>query len=70
MGKCIHHPDRESAYICQKHNYYVCDDCLRCEDPKIYCKFRSRCPIRFIEKNNQDEADALTQLSEKTSAEE
>lgn len=50
MGKCIHHPDRETSYICMKHNFYLCKECLECKDPDIYCKFRPSCPIHFISK--------------------
>jgi uncharacterized 2Fe-2S/4Fe-4S cluster protein (DUF4445 family) len=48
MGKCINHPDRETSYICMKHNIYLCEECLECRDPDIYCKFRPSCPIHFI----------------------
>jgi len=51
MGHCINHPDRETQYICMKHKIYLCEDCLRCKDPKIYCKFRSSCPIWFLSKS-------------------
>ncbi|MCD4677709.1 MAG: ASKHA domain-containing protein [Desulfobacula sp.] len=50
MGKCINHPDRETSYICMKHNIYLCEECLECRDPDIYCKFRPSCPIYFITK--------------------
>ena len=50
MGKCINHPDQETSYVCMKHNNYYCEDCLKCPDPEIYCKFRSSCPIHFISK--------------------
>ncbi len=50
MGKCLVHPDRETSYLCQKHNIYMCEECLRCRDPEIYCKFRSACPIWFMSK--------------------
>jgi uncharacterized 2Fe-2S/4Fe-4S cluster protein (DUF4445 family) len=33
-----------------KHDIYLCDDCLECRDPDIYCKFRSACPIHFMSK--------------------
>ncbi len=54
MGRCINHPDRETSYICLKHNVYLCDECLGCRDPKIYCKFRSSCIIWFITKKNKN----------------
>jgi len=50
MGKCVNHPDRETSYLCMKHNIYMCDECIKCRDPEIYCKHRSSCPINFISK--------------------
>jgi len=29
MGKCINHTDVETRFVCQKHNYYVCEKCMR-----------------------------------------
>jgi uncharacterized 2Fe-2S/4Fe-4S cluster protein (DUF4445 family) len=54
MGKCLNHPDRETSYICMKHNIYLCEECLECRDPDIYCKFRPSCPIYFITKKGFD----------------
>ncbi|MBT5972016.1 2Fe-2S iron-sulfur cluster-binding protein, partial [Desulfobacula sp.] len=48
MGTCINHPEIQTSYLCMKHNIYLCDKCLVCRDPDIYCKFRSSCPIHFI----------------------
>ncbi|MDA8403059.1 MAG: ASKHA domain-containing protein [Desulfobacteraceae bacterium] len=56
MGKCVNHPDRETAFLCMKHNVYMCEDCLHCRDPKIHCKFRTSCPIWFMEKQAAREA--------------
>ena len=50
MGFCINHPDRETSYLCMKHNIYLCEECLACRDPEIYCKFRPSCPIWFMSK--------------------
>ena len=50
MGKCQNHPEQETNYLCMKHNIYLCEDCLVCRDPKLYCKFRQSCPIWFIHK--------------------
>lgn len=36
-----------------KHNIYMCEECLRCRDPEIYCKFRSSCPIWFMDKRQK-----------------
>ena len=57
MGKCINHPDRETSYICMKHNIYLCEECLECRDPDIYCKFRPSCPIYFITKKGFTTSD-------------
>jgi len=48
MGNCINHPEIQTSYLCMKHNIYLCDKCLECRDPDIYCKFRSSCAIHFI----------------------
>jgi uncharacterized 2Fe-2S/4Fe-4S cluster protein (DUF4445 family) len=53
MGKCIRHPDRETPYICLKHQIYLCEACLVCRDPKIFCKHRSACPIWFMGKRKE-----------------
>ena len=53
MGQCINHPDRETQYLCMKHQIYLCEDCLQCKDPKIYCKHRSACPIWFMSKRKK-----------------
>ncbi|MGB5985288.1 MAG: hypothetical protein WBG37_08275 [Desulfobacterales bacterium] len=50
MGFCINHPDRETCYLCMKHDIYLCEECLSCRDPQIYCKFRPSCPIWFLTK--------------------
>jgi hypothetical protein len=51
MGYCVNHPDRETSYQCMKYEIYMCEECLECRDPDIYCKFRSSCPIYFITKH-------------------
>ena len=57
MGRCVNHPEKETSYACLKHNLYMCEDCLVCRDPEIYCKYRSACPIHFLtrRKGNLDE---------------
>ncbi len=54
MGYCINHPEIETRYLCMKHNIYLCEHCLECRDPDIYCKFRSSCAIHFISKKGFD----------------
>jgi len=57
MGTCKYHPDRETSYVCLKHGTYLCEDCLRCGDPDIYCKYRSSCIIHFIGNKNSADID-------------
>jgi len=53
MGRCIRHPTRETEFKCMKHDCYLCHECLECRDPKIYCKFRTACPIWFMGKTSE-----------------
>lgn len=74
MGDCINHPDRETPYICMKHQIYLCEECLRCKDPNVYCKHRPGCPIWFMSKrregwdaeDRQDAAAAIRKVTFKT----
>jgi len=50
MGRCRNHPERETAHQCLKHNFFLCEDCLSCLDPELYCKFRTACTIWFVHK--------------------
>lgn len=58
---CKNHPGVEGIYFCSKLKYYLCHECVRCVDPKIYCKFRTSCVIHFLEKEkrikNNDSGD-------------
>ena len=53
MGQCVNHPDRETQYICLKHQISLCEECLHCRDPKIYCKYRSACTIWFLSRRQK-----------------
>jgi hypothetical protein len=33
----------------------MCENCMNCRDPEIYCKFRTSCTIWFLTKKNFDE---------------
>ena len=59
MGKCVNHPDRETSYLCMKHNIYMCEECLKCPDPEIHCKFRPSCPVWFMDKRGGKEIDNI-----------
>jgi len=51
---CVNHPETETRFACMKHEVYLCEDCLACRDPDIYCKFRTSCPIWFLTKRKGD----------------
>jgi hypothetical protein len=53
MGACACHPEKESSFMCMKHGVYLCDECLQCRDPEIYCKYRPSCPIWFMQKRKE-----------------
>ncbi|MDY0374332.1 MAG: ASKHA domain-containing protein [Desulfobacterium sp.] len=57
MGKCINHPDTETPYKCMKHNIFLCEHCLECPDPELYCKYRTSCPIHFMSKKGFGEEE-------------
>ncbi len=61
MGRCVNHPERETNYKCMKHDVYLCDECLECREPELYCKYREECPIWFLSKGSK-------KLDEQTSA--
>jgi hypothetical protein len=69
MGKCVNHPDRETSFLCSKYNIYMCEECLKCRDPDIYCKFRSACPVWFMTRRKKgldaDEKIAAAEESRK-----
>ena len=58
LDHCVNHPGRETSYACLKHQIYMCQDCIDCRDPEIYCKFRESCTIWFLTKKNFDD-DAM-----------
>ena len=45
---------------CETHRIEMCDDCLHCKDPDLYCKFRSACMIHFIEKERRSKQNKGT----------
>lgn len=50
MEKCHNHPDRQTCYVCSKYSTFMCEECFKCSDPEIYCKFLTSCPIWFVDK--------------------
>ena len=67
MGKCSNHPDRETSFLCLKHNIYMCEECIKCREPEMFCKFRLSCPIWFMDKRQKDwDREARAQEEVKT----
>ena len=62
MGTCTNHPGRETSFMCSKHGIYLCEECLECRDPEIYCKFRTACPIWFEHKERKRVARRRAEL--------
>ncbi len=48
---CQRHSDKAGTFYCSKYAAYLCTDCVTCQDPKGYCKFRTSCAIHEIEKH-------------------
>ncbi len=59
MAKCINHPEVETSYVCLKYNIGLCEKCLECRDPDLYCKFRSSCAIHFLSKKGFDKKEKV-----------
>ena len=61
MGQCSCNPEIETNFLCMKYDRYLCEECLSCQDPELYCKFRSSCPIWFLEKRGGKEMLSMDQ---------
>ncbi len=55
MGECACHPEIDTPYKCEKHGTYLCEECLKCQDPDLYCKFRTSCPIWFMSRKGVED---------------
>lgn len=42
---CFRHPDRPGRSYCARYNRYLCEECLACQSPELYCKFRTMCMV-------------------------
>jgi hypothetical protein len=54
MSCCPDNNVEQTRYKCEKHQVYLCDACLKCKDPELYCKFRPSCMIHFLEKEKKN----------------
>jgi len=55
MGNCKNHSQVEGLYFCSKYKHYLCAQCVKCSDSKMYCKFRPSCLIQFLEKEKKSQ---------------
>jgi hypothetical protein len=46
------------SYLCMKYNRHQQGDHIACQDPKLYCKFRSQCLIHYTEKRNRRKSES------------
>lgn len=46
------------SYLCMKYNRHQEGDRLACQDPGLYCKYRSACLIHFKEKEDRRRRDS------------
>lgn len=53
--KCYYHPDRESVLKCFKYERHLCSECIQCQNPKAYCKYRDGCAVYLLWKEETDE---------------
>lgn len=53
--QCYRHPDREAVGFCQRQNRHLCEECQKCQVPKLHCKFRDGCIVYFIWKEAEKE---------------
>jgi uncharacterized 2Fe-2S/4Fe-4S cluster protein (DUF4445 family) len=55
---CYKHSDRAGKYYCSKYERYLCEDCIKCQDPSLYCKFRKMCFIWEAVKHGMPDMEA------------
>lgn len=65
MGRCARHPQTESRWQCLKRGIWMCEECLGCRDPALYCTHRSACLVWYLEKrvgpSDAESRDSSTQ---------
>ncbi len=61
QNKCTEHPDKEGAYHCSKYNRYMCAECIKCQDPTLFCKFRTSCLIWEISRYPEEYFDQASE---------
>jgi len=56
--ECARHPGAKAVYYCDKYGRHLCEDCLVCQDPDLYCKSRTMCVIWEVSRHGEGDAGA------------
>jgi hypothetical protein len=56
--RCATHKDRPASYYCAKYNRYLCDECIQCSDPTLFCKHRTSCLISEVVRHGSPDEQA------------
>ncbi|MCL5036327.1 MAG: hypothetical protein M1269_04325 [Chloroflexi bacterium] len=43
--RCINHPENLAEYYCAEDQVWLCDECVSCRHPGVYCKYRTKCIV-------------------------
>ncbi len=54
---CKNHPDRPGELFCAKYNRFLCRECAVCQDPTLFCRYRTQCLIHEFEKHGRPDDD-------------
>ncbi len=65
---CHRHPDRRGIYYCAKKKVYLCEECLQCQDPTLYCKDRTMCMIWEVLKHGTPDQQEKKPMSSSPSS--
>jgi hypothetical protein len=50
---CARHADTPAIHNCAKYGRYLCEDCLCCQDPKLFCRWRTSCVIWEVSRHQR-----------------
>ncbi len=64
MNHCINHPGREGKFTCMKYRKNLCDECMACQDPGLYCRYRSQCVIWELSRYGENRLDSSSNETE------
>lgn len=56
--QCPKHPDLTARFRCEKYDLWMCERCMECRSPEIYCKHRQQCMIWELLRESYEEDSA------------